>query len=161
MTSAAALKERGGHVRALMGLGVDVVALRAWQGGGRGDGAGGRVARGAAGDVLQDASGDVSQGAVSRVLDLRQGLVHLMQKHGVSEVLVEGGGVLHGQLLAQGLVDQMLVFVGGRVIGDERARSGVAGLDCATMAQAGHARLQGVKAVGGDVLMDWRVGGVA
>ena len=42
---------------------------------------------------------------------------YLLGKRGVVNLLVEGGGSVHGQLLAAGLVDRMEIFVAPKLIG--------------------------------------------
>ena len=90
-------------------------------------------------------------------LDLSPLLRELVQTHDATHVLVEGGGALHGALLAQGLADQVRVFVAPMVMGDATARPAVRGLTCNMMADVTRLTLQGVEQVGADVLLDYRV----
>lgn len=90
-------------------------------------------------------------------LDLRPLFKHLADAHDITNVLVEGGGRLHGSLLQQQLVDQLMVFVSPKIIGDNQAPSGVAGLTCPQMTQALPLKLHKTKQVGQDMLLDYRV----
>lgn len=88
-----AAEEGSGKAARLRGAGVEVLAMeREW--GGEGE---------------------------DRKLDLRPLLAHLVKEHDATNVLVEAGPGLIGSLLAQGLVDEAMVFVAPRVIGDDGA----------------------------------------
>jgi diaminohydroxyphosphoribosylaminopyrimidine deaminase / 5-amino-6-(5-phosphoribosylamino)uracil reductase len=89
-------------------------------------------------------------------LDLRPLLLHLSRKYAAANVLVEGGPTLLGRLLAQGLVDQALVFVAPLVMGDAGARHAVAGVPRPRLAEIQPLRLHRVKRLGPDVLLDYR-----
>lgn len=91
-------------------------------------------------------------------LDLRPLLRHLVSKHAATNVLAEGGATLLGSLLAQGLVDQALVFVAPALIGDAAAVPAVRGLACSMVSEAQALRLMRVRRFGEDVLLDYRVG---
>lgn len=88
-------------------------------------------------------------------LDLRPLLHHLAQTHAASRVLVEGGAGLHGHLLRQGMADQLLVFIGPKLLGD--GRPALAGLTVEKMAQALPLSLHGMERLGDDVLLDYRM----
>ncbi len=88
--------------------------------------------------------------------DLGEGLRKLAAE-GVANVLVEGGATLTGALFAAGLVDQVLVYVAPKVVGDAAAVPAVRGLECATMGEALSLTLVDVRRVGGDVALDYRV----
>jgi len=45
--------------------------------------------------------------------------LQLLGREGVLSALVEGGATLHGRLLEAGLVDQLVVYVGATLLGDE------------------------------------------
>ena len=89
---------------------------------------------------------------------LRESLRQLAEQS-ATNVLIEGGATLAGALLAEGLVDRLLVFVAPRVAGDAAAIPAVRGLDCQRMDQALGLELVEVRQLGGDVLLDYRVGG--
>ena len=88
--------------------------------------------------------------------DLREGLRQLAAE-GVTNVLVEGGATLTGALFDAGLVDQVLVYVAPKVVGDAAAVPAVRGLTCATMGEARGLALVDVRRLGGDVALDYRV----
>lgn len=89
-------------------------------------------------------------------VDLRALLLHLSQERGAANVLVEGGPVLLGGLFEQGLVDEAMVFVAPRLMGDDRARRCVVGLTPGRLAEAKRLRLQRVKRLGQDMMLFYR-----
>ena len=90
-------------------------------------------------------------------LDLESLMRELACVHNATNVLVEGGASLHGSLLGQGLVDQVLAFVAPLLMGDDKALPAVRGLGCATVAEAATLSLRGVERIGDDVLLDYRM----
>ena len=90
-------------------------------------------------------------------LALRPLLESLSREHGASNVLVGGGANLTGALREQELVDQVLVHVGPRVLGDDGALGAVSGLARPEMQQATELELRQVSAIDGDVELDYRV----
>jgi diaminohydroxyphosphoribosylaminopyrimidine deaminase/5-amino-6-(5-phosphoribosylamino)uracil reductase len=84
--------------------------------------------------------------------------------HGVLQAMVEGGPTVHGALLAAGLVDRLVVYVGAALLGPGGAPA-VAGPSPATIAHAHRMTLQRVAQLGDDVRLDYvpvpvRQGGV-
>ena len=57
---------------------------------------------------------------------LRPVLEHLAERRQATNVLVEGGPVLMGALLREGLIDQVLAFIAPKLLGDATARAAVA-----------------------------------
>jgi diaminohydroxyphosphoribosylaminopyrimidine deaminase/5-amino-6-(5-phosphoribosylamino)uracil reductase len=93
----------------------------------------------------------------NQYLDLEPLLRHLAEAHNATNVLVEGGAALIGSLLDQGLVDQVLVFVAPKLLGDERGTPAVTGqlrdhIDESTLLE-----LRDVQRIEDDVLLDYRV----
>jgi diaminohydroxyphosphoribosylaminopyrimidine deaminase/5-amino-6-(5-phosphoribosylamino)uracil reductase len=87
-------------------------------------------------------------------LDLRAGLAAMAAK-GVTRVFCEGGAGLAAALIRAGLVDDLVTFTAGAVIGEEgRAALGPLGLNA--LADAPRLRLVSQAAVGGDVQTNWR-----
>lgn len=86
-------------------------------------------------------------------LDLRAMLQALGAK-GLTRVLCEGGGHLAAGLLRAGLVDQIVVFSAGVVIGAE-GRAGLGAMDLSTLVEAPRFQLQRVTPVGADVMHVW------
>jgi diaminohydroxyphosphoribosylaminopyrimidine deaminase/5-amino-6-(5-phosphoribosylamino)uracil reductase len=73
---------------------------------------------------------------------------------GLTRVLCEGGGQLAASLLRSGLVDRIVVFQAGAVIGAE-GRAGIGGLGLERLAEAPRFVLEQVQAVGADVMQVW------
>lgn len=91
------------------------------------------------------------------VLQLRPLFVHLAEHHEATRVLVEGGGVLHSHLLEQQLADELLVFIGPKLLGDERARPAVTGAAVERMVEAQPLKLMEVECLEDDVMLRYRV----
>jgi diaminohydroxyphosphoribosylaminopyrimidine deaminase/5-amino-6-(5-phosphoribosylamino)uracil reductase len=87
-------------------------------------------------------------------LDLRAGLAALAAK-GVTRVFCEGGAGLAAALIGAGLVDDLVTFTAGAVIGAEGLPA-VGPLGLAALADAPRLRLVSSMAVGGDVQIIWR-----
>ena len=74
---------------------------------------------------------------------------------GITRVFSEGGGQVASGLLQAGLVDQLVVFSAGMMLGaDGQAGVGALGLD--SLVGAERFRLQAQKAVGPDIMSVWR-----
>lgn len=73
---------------------------------------------------------------------------------GLTRVFCEGGGVLAADLLRAGLVDQLIGYSAGLVLGGD-ARPGIAGLDLAHLADAPRFRLVESRRIGPDILHRW------
>jgi diaminohydroxyphosphoribosylaminopyrimidine deaminase/5-amino-6-(5-phosphoribosylamino)uracil reductase len=78
----------------------------------------------------------------------------LLGRRGVLQALVEGGAALHGALLAAGVVDRVVQYVGGAVLGDA-GRPAFAGVGVPAVEATPRFRLAAVRPVGGDVRLDW------
>ncbi|MEJ5186146.1 MAG: bifunctional diaminohydroxyphosphoribosylaminopyrimidine deaminase/5-amino-6-(5-phosphoribosylamino)uracil reductase RibD [Candidatus Geothermincolales bacterium] len=63
-------------------------------------------------------------------------LLRLLGDRGVAHLLVEGGPELVGAFFRQGLVDEVLLFLAPRVLGNIRARDWITGLDIASLEEA-------------------------
>jgi diaminohydroxyphosphoribosylaminopyrimidine deaminase / 5-amino-6-(5-phosphoribosylamino)uracil reductase len=96
-------------------------------------------------------------GAVSAppgpAVDLEAALA-LLGRRGILQVMVEGGATLHGSFLRAGLVDRLVVYTGGAVLGAE-GRPLFTGPGPATLAEASRWRLLSVRQLGGDARLDW------
>ncbi len=68
------------------------------------------------------------------------------------QLLVEGGGMLHGALLDAGLAQRAAVFVAPRIIGDREARPLAAGIGATTVAEGWRLEKRAVRLLGDDVL---------
>ena len=81
--------------------------------------------------------------------------LHALGRAGLTRVLCEGGGMLAASFLSAGLVDELIVFAAGKMIGAE-GQPGVGPLGLSALAQAPTFELVEVTGVGGDVLQRWR-----
>lgn len=81
----------------------------------------------------------------------------LLGQAGITRVLCEGGGQLAASLLRAGLVDRLVVFSAGHLLGGD-ALAGVGALARAALGAPGFA-LAGVRPCGGDVLHVWERAG--
>ena len=90
-------------------------------------------------------------------LDLQPLLKHLAEQHQATNVLVEGGAALAGALLNQGLVDELIVFVGPKLMGDPSARTAVRIGPCATISQTRPLVLCDMARIGDDVMLNYRI----
>jgi diaminohydroxyphosphoribosylaminopyrimidine deaminase/5-amino-6-(5-phosphoribosylamino)uracil reductase len=90
-----------------------------------------------------------------RGLDLSHGLSLLAQR-GVTEILVEGGGVLAASLLREGLVDEVHWFVAPRLIGGD-GRPALAALTLDRLARAPELVDLQVRRVGADLYLRGRL----
>lgn len=85
--------------------------------------------------------------------DLAQAL-RALGDQGLTRVFCEGGGILAAELLRADLVDRVVVFTGGAIIGaDGRAALGPLGLD--RLADAPRFVLRDVQAIGPDTVQHW------
>ena len=121
------------------------------------------AARSASAKRLRDAGAEVV-GVASRSrkrLDLASALAHLIEAHAVTNIIAEGGAGLTGSLIEQELADELLVFIGPRVLGDA---SGVSAIDVGrsvpTIGAGTPAQLITTRAVGPDVMMRYRLCGL-
>jgi diaminohydroxyphosphoribosylaminopyrimidine deaminase/5-amino-6-(5-phosphoribosylamino)uracil reductase len=86
-------------------------------------------------------------------VDLGRAL-ELLGYEGVLQAMVEGGPTLHGALLAGGLVDRLVAYVAGTVLGPGGTPSFDAVLPRA-LVEAPRFRLLGATPLGSDVRLDW------
>lgn len=103
------------------------------------------------------------QGRGARLLDVAEAggtldpaaMLAALGAAGLTRVLCEGGGQLAAALLAAGLVDEIVTFGAGLMLGAE-GRAAVGPLGLARLAEASRFVLDGVAPVGGDVMARWR-----
>jgi diaminohydroxyphosphoribosylaminopyrimidine deaminase / 5-amino-6-(5-phosphoribosylamino)uracil reductase len=81
-------------------------------------------------------------------------MLQALGARGLTRVFCEGGGQLAAGLLRAGLVDRIVVFQAGLLIGSE-GRAGLGALELAALADAPRFKLQHVQAIGGDVMQVW------
>jgi diaminohydroxyphosphoribosylaminopyrimidine deaminase / 5-amino-6-(5-phosphoribosylamino)uracil reductase len=86
-------------------------------------------------------------------LDLTAALKSLADR-GLTRVFCEGGGALAAALVKAGLVDELVVFTAGKLIGEE-GKAGLGGLALSTLLDAPGLTLCSVEQIGADVLSRW------
>jgi diaminohydroxyphosphoribosylaminopyrimidine deaminase / 5-amino-6-(5-phosphoribosylamino)uracil reductase len=86
--------------------------------------------------------------------------LELLGRHGVLQAMVEGGATVHGALVAAGLVDRLVAYVGPLVLG-AGARSALAWPGAATIADAPRWRHVSTARLGDDVRLEYEPGRAA
>ena len=89
-------------------------------------------------------------------VDLRLLMEYLVRTHRVAHVMVESGPGLLGSLFEADLVDAAVVYVAPMLLGDEMARSVVAGRVAASLANGRPMRLVRTKVISGDLELTYR-----
>ncbi len=89
-------------------------------------------------------------------LDLRA-LLKALAAREIDSLLVEGGGTLHASLFEEKLVDKVLVYVGGKLLGGKEAPTPLEGVGVAKMKDAIPLTLEGLESWGSDALLTYRV----
>jgi diaminohydroxyphosphoribosylaminopyrimidine deaminase/5-amino-6-(5-phosphoribosylamino)uracil reductase len=80
-------------------------------------------------------------------------LMAVLGERGVTSVLAEGGGVLTGSLIDQGLADKVIAFIAPVIVGGREAVTPVAGDGAETMLNAVRLERVAVERFGDDVMM--------
>jgi diaminohydroxyphosphoribosylaminopyrimidine deaminase / 5-amino-6-(5-phosphoribosylamino)uracil reductase len=105
----------------------------------------------------KEAGADVEEiapaGAGAGGVDLAAAL-DVLGRRGVLQAMVEGGATVHGAFLRAGLVDRLVVYTGGVVLGDEGAPL-FRGPGPLTLEEASRWRLTAVRQLGRDARLDW------
>jgi diaminohydroxyphosphoribosylaminopyrimidine deaminase/5-amino-6-(5-phosphoribosylamino)uracil reductase len=101
----------------------------------------------------KEVGAEVEDVAGGSAVDLEAAL-ELLGRRGILQVMVEGGATLHGSLLRAGLVNRIVVYTGGAILGAEGFPL-FAGPGPATVSEASRWRLVAVSQVGGDARLDW------
>jgi diaminohydroxyphosphoribosylaminopyrimidine deaminase/5-amino-6-(5-phosphoribosylamino)uracil reductase len=89
-------------------------------------------------------------------LPMKAMLHHLAKAHAATNVLVEGGAGLIGDLLAGDLIDEAMVFIAPLLMGDAKATPAARGLSVDAIAEAKQLRLHNIRRLGEDVLLHYR-----
>jgi len=89
-------------------------------------------------------------------MDLELGLARLRRECGCHHVLCEGGGGLAMSLLMRGLVDETVLFLAPKVLGDANGVSVFSGRTVEEMTQALRLRFAGVRQSGDDLMLTLR-----
>ena len=72
---------------------------------------------------------------------------------GIESLLVEGGGQVHGHLIAQGLADELLLYLAGCMLGDSEAPAWCGPLGVTELEKAPRLQLVDSCFLGGDLLL--------
>ena len=80
--------------------------------------------------------------------------IQALAQRGLTRVFCEGGGALAAALLRADLVDELVVFSAGKLIGAE-GRAGIGALGLTALADAPQFRLRQLQPVGDDVMQVW------
>ncbi len=80
-------------------------------------------------------------------------LMEELGRRDVMSLLVEGGATLAGALLAEGLVDKLLMFYAPKIVGDKDALGAIAGLAVSQMSDALSVEITDIERIGEDVLI--------
>ena len=81
------------------------------------------------------------------------GLLRLLGRRGITNVLVEGGGILLGALFDAGMVDKVIAFIAPVIIGGSKARTAVAGSGIEKMLNACRLTSVEVENLGSDIVV--------
>lgn len=111
------------------------------------------VRRGAAARNLAAASVDVLAAATDGAIPVEDLLRRLVRQHDVTNVLVESGAGLLGRLFAADLVDEALVFIAPKLLGDNGSIPVARGRELQRLADARLFRVARVRRLGEDVML--------
>lgn len=92
----------------------------------------------------------------NELVDVREVLRHLAEKHDASNVLVESGPGLMGHILREGLADELHVYTGPMIFADDQSLPAARGAEVETLAEARRFRLCETRRIEDDVLMVYR-----
>jgi len=111
------------------------------------------IRRGAVARRLADAGVDVVASVADGPIPVADLLRYLVTQHDVTNVLVEAGAGLLGRLFAADLVDEAVVFIAPKLLGDESAVPVARGGAISKLADARLFRPMRVKQLGEDVMI--------
>ena len=83
------------------------------------------------------------------------GALQSLGSRGITRVFCEGGGKLAAGLLREGLVDELVGYTAGLILGDD-ARPAIGATAWPSLAAAPRFRLVETRALGGDVVHRWQ-----
>ena len=81
-------------------------------------------------------------------------LLGALADHGLTRILCEGGGALSASLLKAGVVDDLVVFTAGKVLGAD-AHPAIGALDVSQLLNAPQFTLKDVSRIGDDIMQHW------
>lgn len=74
-----------------------------------------------------------------------------LHTHGITDILVEGGGAIHSSFIRAQLVNQYIIYVAPKIIGGAHALSPVTGADVDFMREAVDVKFSSFEAIGDDL----------
>ncbi len=111
------------------------------------------VRRGAAARALASAGVDVVAAASDGAIPVADLLKHLVQQHDATNVMIEAGAGLLGRLFTADLVDEALVFIAPKLLGDNESIPVARGRELQRLADARVFKVARVKQLGEDVML--------
>jgi 2,5-diamino-6-(ribosylamino)-4(3H)-pyrimidinone 5'-phosphate reductase len=84
-------------------------------------------------------------------------LLKELRRRGVKKILLEGGGLLNWSMISQGLVSEVSVAISPRILGGSSAVTLVEGKGVAKTGEGVRLRLLGVRNLGGDTVLRYKV----
>jgi len=105
-----------------------------------------------AAEVLRSRGVEVLQCGNGDMVDLHL-LLRMLGERGVAHLLVEGGPRLVGSLFREGLVDEVVLFLAPRVLGNPEAPDWVTGLGITSLTEAWEMRWTEVRRTGRDLML--------
>ena len=92
---------------------------------------------------------------VDGVIDLGAALQTLATERGITRLMCEGGGHLAASLLAADLVDEIVMFQAGKLIGAD-GRPAIQSVGLTKLADAAQFAMRGLRAIGRDTVSIWQ-----
>ncbi|MEM3402876.1 MAG: 2,5-diamino-6-(ribosylamino)-4(3H)-pyrimidinone 5'-phosphate reductase [Candidatus Hadarchaeales archaeon] len=86
-------------------------------------------------------------------------LLETLKRKGVKKLLLEGGSTLNWNMLANGLVDEIIISIAPVIVGGEKSKSLVGGAGFERVAEGIRLRLRKVERVGRDLTLYYTVEG--
>jgi diaminohydroxyphosphoribosylaminopyrimidine deaminase/5-amino-6-(5-phosphoribosylamino)uracil reductase len=84
-------------------------------------------------------------------------VLDLLGERGINDLLVEGGGRVHGAFFDGRLVDRLHVYISPQLVGGDGAKAPVGGLGVSTMVGAARLREPSVERLGDDLFLSGSV----
>lgn len=82
---------------------------------------------------------------------IKAAITELVKRYNITTILLEAGGGLTGELLQAGLIDEWIVYMTPRILGDKDGISPVRGYKTETVAQSVKVKLHRVRRMGDDL----------
>lgn len=84
-------------------------------------------------------------------------LMEYLGQQGIDSILLEGGGTLNDSAIRAGIVHKLMVFVAPKLFGGKESKTPVSGIGVSTPAEAAMMKLESVKQIDGDLLLEYEV----